>query len=120
MEMVSRVKAVLRRCAPVKQSRQLSSGGVTLDLDGHTVTAAGQRVTLTFKEFALLQLFLAHPGMAFTRDQLLEQVWGNNFFGDSRTVPVHIKRLREKVENVSDQWELKTVWGVGYKFEVRQ
>ena len=76
MEMVSRVKAVLRRCAPARQSHQLTDGQVTVDLDGHTVTAAGERVVLTFKEFELLRLFLSHPGVAFTRDQLFNDVWG--------------------------------------------
>ena len=113
MEMVSRVKAVLRRCAPVKQSRQLSSGGVTLDLDGHTVTAAGQRVTLTFKEFALLQLFLAHPGMAFTRDQLFNDVWGADYVGETRTVDMHIRTLRQKLGEAGGL--IETVRGVGYK-----
>ena len=117
MEMVSRVKAVLRRCAPVKQSRQLSSGGVTLDLDGHTVTAAGQRVTLTFKEFALLQLFLAHPGMAFTRDQLFNDVWGADYVGETRTVDMHIRTLRQKLGECGDR--IETVRGVGYRWEAR-
>ena len=70
------------------------------------------------KELEVLYFLASHANMVFTREQLLEQVWGFDFFGDSRTVDVHIKRLREKVENVSDQWELKTVWGVGYKFEL--
>ena len=117
MEMVSRVKAVLRRCAPVKQSRQLSSGGVTLDLDGHTVTAAGQRVTLTFKEFALLQLFLAHSGMAFTRDQLFNDVWGADYVGETRTVDMHIRTLRQKLGECGDR--IETVRGVGYRWEAR-
>ena len=117
MEMVSRVTAVLRRCAPVKQSRQLSSGGVTLDLDGHTVTAAGQRVTLTFKEFALLQLFLAHPGMAFTRDQLFNDVWGADYVGETRTVDMHIRTLRQKLGECGDR--IETVRGVGYRWEAR-
>ena len=115
MEMVSRVKAVLRRCAPVKQSRQLSSGGVTLDLDGHTVTAAGQRVTLTFKEFALLQLFLAHPGMAFTRDQLFNDVWGADYVGETRTVDMHIRTLRQKLGAYGKL--IETVRNVGYRME---
>ena len=108
MEMVSRVKAVLRRCAPVKQSRQLSSGG-------HTVTAAGQRVTLTFKEFALLQLFLAHPGMAFTRDQLFNDVWGADYVGETRTVDMHIRTLRQKLGEYGKL--IETVRNVGYRME---
>ena len=117
MEMVSRVKAVLRRCAPVQQSHQLSCGGVTLDLDGHTVTAEGQRVTLTFKEFELLRLFLSHPGMAFTRDQLFNDVWGADYVGESRTVDMHIRTLRQKLGACGEH--IATVRGVGYRWEVQ-
>ena len=117
MEMVSRVKAVLRRCAPAQQSHRLSSGGVTLDLDGHTVTAEGQRVTLTFKEFELLQLFLSHPGMAFTRDQLFNDVWGADYVGESRTVDMHIRTLRQKLGTCGEH--IATVRGVGYRWEVQ-
>ena len=117
MEMVSRVKAVLRRCAPAQQSHRLSSGGVTLDLDGHTVTAEGQRVTLTFKEFELLRLFLSHPGMAFTRDQLFNDVWGADYVGESRTVDMHIRSLRQKLGTCGEH--IATVRGVGYRWEVQ-
>lgn len=117
MEMVSRVKAVLRRCAPAQQSHRLSSGGVTLDLDGHTVTAEGQRVTLTFKEFELLRLFLSHPGMAFTRDQLFNDVWGADYVGESRTVDMHIRTLRQKLGTCGEH--IATVRGVGYRWEVQ-
>ena len=117
MEMVSRVKAVLRRCAPAQQSHRLSSGGVTLDLDGHTVTAEGQRVTLTFKEFELLRLFLAHPGMAYTRDQLFNDVWGADYVGESRTVDMHIRTLRQKLGTCGEH--IATVRGVGYRWEVQ-
>ena len=117
MEMVSRVKAVLRRCAPVQQSHRLSSGGVTLDLDGHTVTAEGQRVTLTFKEFELLRLFLSHPGMAFTRDQLFNDIWGADYVGESRTVDMHIRTLRQKLGTCGEH--IATVRGVGYRWEVQ-
>ena len=117
MEMVSRVKAVLRRCAPAQQSHRLSSGGVTLDLDGHTVTAEGQRVTLTFKEFELLRLFLSHPGMAYTRDQLFNDVWGADYVGESRTVDMHIRTLRQKLGACGDR--IETVRGVGYRWEAR-
>ena len=115
MEMVSRVKAVLRRCAPAQQSHRLSSGGVTLDLDGHTVTAEGQRVTLTFKEFELLRLFLSHPGMAYTRDQLFNDVWGADYVGESRTVDMHIRTLRQKLGACGEA--IETVRGVGYRSE---
>ena len=117
MEMVSRVKAVLRRCAPAQQSHRLSSGGVTLDLDGHTVTAEGQRVTLTFKEFELLRLFLSHPGMAYTRDQLFNDVWGADYVGESRTVDMHIRTLRQKLGACGEH--ITTVRGVGYRWEVQ-
>ena len=117
MEMVSRVKAVLRRCAPAQQSHRLSSGGVTLDLDGHTVTAEGQRVTLTFKEFELLRLFLSHPGMAYTRDQLFNDVWGADYVGESRTVDMHIRTLRQKLGACGEH--IATVRGVGYRWEVQ-
>lgn len=117
MEMVSRVKAVLRRCAPARQSHRLSSGGVTLDLDGHTVTAEGQRVTLTFKEFELLRLFLSHPGMAYTRDQLFNDVWGADYVGESRTVDMHIRTLRQKLGPCGEH--IATVRGVGYRWEVQ-
>ena len=117
MEMVSRVKAVLRRCAPAQQSHRLSRGGVTLDLDGHTVTAEGQRVTLTFKEFELLRLFLSHPGMAFTRDQLFNDIWGADYVGESRTVDMHIRTLRQKLGTCGEH--IATVRGVGYRWEVQ-
>ena len=117
MEMVSRVKAVLRRCAPAQQSHRLSSGDVTLDLDGHTVTAEGQRVTLTFKEFELLRLFLSHPGMAYTRDQLFNDVWGADYVGESRTVDMHIRTLRQKLGPCGEH--IATVRGVGYRWEVQ-
>ncbi len=117
MEMVSRVKAVLRRCAPAQQSHRLSSGGVTLNLDGHTVTAEGQRVTLTFKEFELLRLFLSHPGMAYTRDQLFNDVWGADYVGESRTVDMHIRTLRQKLGACGEH--ITTVRGVGYRWEVQ-
>ena len=117
MEMVSRVKAVLRRCAPAQQSHRLSSGGVTLDLDGHTVTAEGQRVTLTFKEFELLRLVLSHPGMAYTRDQLFNDVWGADYVGESRTVDMHIRTLRQKLGACGEH--IATVRGVGYRWEVQ-
>ena len=117
MEMVSRVKAVLRRCAPTRQSHQLTDGQVTVDLDGHTVTAAGERVILTFKEFELLRLFLSHPGVAFTRDQLFNDVWGADYVGESRTVDMHIRTLRQKLGTCGDR--IATVRGVGYRWEAK-
>lgn len=118
MEMVSRVKAVLRRCAPNRQShQQLTDGQVTVDLDGYTVTAAGERVVLTFKEFELLRLFLSHPGVAFTRDQLFNDVWGADYVGESRTVDMHIRTLRQKLGTCGDR--IATVRGVGYRWEAK-
>ena len=117
MEMVSRVKAVLWRCAPNRQSHQLTDGQVTVDLDGHTVTAAGERVVLTFKEFELLRLFLSHPGVAFTRDQLFNDVWGADYVGESRTVDMHIRTLRQKLGTCGDR--IATVRGVGYRWEAK-
>ena len=117
MEMVSRVKAVLRRCAPARQSHQLTDGQVTVDLDGHTVTAAGERVILTFKEFELLRLFLSHPGVAFTRDQLFNDVWGADYVGESRTVDMHIRTLRQKLGTCGNR--IATVRGVGYRWEAK-
>ncbi len=117
MEMVSRVKAVLRRCSPNRQSHQLTDGQVTVDLDGHTVTAAGERVILTFKEFELLRLFLSHPGVAFTRDQLFNDVWGADYVGESRTVDMHIRTLRQKLGTCGDR--IATVRGVGYRWEAK-
>lgn len=119
MEMVSRVKAVLRRCVPQQQSqrRQLTTGGVTLDPDEHTVTVEGQRVQLTFKEFELLRLFLTHVGMAFTRDQLFNDVWGADYVGETRTVDMHIRTLRQKLGACGSH--IETVRGVGYRWEAQ-
>jgi two-component system alkaline phosphatase synthesis response regulator PhoP len=115
MELVSCVKAVLRRCRPDKAAHMLRSGGLVVDLDAHTVTVDGARVALTYKEFELLRLFLSHPGMAFTRDQLFQEVWGMDFCGETRTVDVHIGTLRTKLGAAGDI--LQTVRGVGYKLE---
>ena len=115
MELVSCVKAVLRRCQPEKASNVLESGGVQLNLDEHTVTANGQRVELTYKEFEVLRLFLQHPGMAFTRDQLMEKVWGTDYYGETRTVDMHIRTLRQKLGASGEH--IETVRGVGYRWE---
>ena len=124
-ELVARVKAVLRRApaesAPASGDADdtLRYPGLTVSLARYEVTYEGHELEMPPKELEVLFYLASHPNMVFTREQLLERVWGFDFFGDSRTVDVHIKRLREKIENVSDQWELKTVWGVGYKFEVK-
>ena len=115
MELVSCVKAVLRRCRPDKAAHMLRSGGLVVDLDAHTVTVDGARVALTYKEFELLRLFLSHPGMAFTRDQLFQEVWGMDFCGETRTVDMHIRTLRQKLGPYGRQ--IETVRNVGYRME---
>ena len=115
MELVSCVKAVLRRCQPEKAAHQLRSGGLVVDLDAHTVTVDGARVALTYKEFELLRLFLSHPGMAFTRDQLFQEVWGMDFCGETRTVDMHIRTLRQKLGPYGRR--IETVRNVGYRME---
>lgn len=116
MELVSRVKAVLRRCRP-RQAEVLRCGGLTVDEQEHSVTADGARVELTYKEFQLLRLFLAHPGTAFTRDQLMEQVWGMDFCGESRTVDMHIRTLRQKIGPYGGC--IETVRSVGYRWRAQ-
>ena len=115
MEMVSRVKAVLRRSNPPEKSKQLKDGGLVLNVDEHTVTVDGSRVQLTYKEFALLRLFLSHPGMVYTREQLFSQVWNMEYMGDSRTLDSHIRSLRQKLEGYGKQ--IETVRNVGYRWE---
>lgn len=115
MELVSCVKAVLRRCRPDKAAHLLRSGGLVVDLNAHTVTVDGARVALTYKEFELLRLFLSHPGMAFTRDQLFQEVWGMDFCGETRTVDMHIRTLRQKLGPYGRR--IETVRNVGYRME---
>ena len=118
MELVSCVKAVLRRCRRDDAERAgLSAGGVSLDADAHTVTAGGRRITLTYKEFELLRLFMAHPGTAFTREQLMERVWGTDYCGETRTVDMHIRTLRQKLGEYGEM--IETVRGVGYRLEAQ-
>ena len=117
MEMVSRVKAVLRRCRPVQSRKILSAGGLVVDEAEHTVTADGQRIALTFKEFELLRLFLSAPGTAFTREKLLINVWGGDYSGETRTVDMHIKTLRQKLGHYGAM--IETVRNVGYRLEVK-
>lgn len=114
MEMVSRVKAVLRRCEDKGQT-VLTMGGLSMDTIGHTVTADGQRLDLTYKEFELLRLFLAHPGRAFTREELFSGVWGDSYQGETRTLDMHIKTLRQKLGGYGAR--IETVRGVGYRLE---
>ena len=115
MEMVSRVKAVLRRCRPGQNREVLAAGGLVLDLAEHTVMADNRRVALTFKEFELLRLFLSSPGVAFTREKLLSSIWGTEYTGETRTVDMHIRTLRQKLGNYGSM--IVTVRNVGYRLE---
>ena len=117
MEMVSRIKAVLRRSAPQGEDRLLSVGGLTLNTDEHTVTVRGERVILTYKEFELLRLFLTHPGMAYSRDQLFSEIWGMDYCGETRTVDMHIRTLHQKLGEYGAM--IETVRGVGYRMETK-
>lgn len=115
-ELIARIKAVLRRITPVEPDKIISVPGLTVSLENYSVTLDDRQLEMPPKEIELLYFLAAHEGKVFTREQLLEQVWGFDFFGDSRTVDVHVKRIREKLGD-NHTWELKTVWGVGYKFE---
>jgi DNA-binding response OmpR family regulator len=120
-ELVARVKAVLRRYESTKkspQNRAVVMPNLSVDADKLTVIYHGQQLELPPKEFELLHYLASHPGQPFTRDQLLTACWGYEFAGDTRTVDVHVKRLREKMRK-NDTWAIKTVWGTGYKFEVQ-
>ena len=117
MEMVSRVKAVLRRCKPVKQTKLLQISGLILNPDEHTVEIDGERVTLTYKEYELLYLFLSQPGIAFTREQLLSSVWNTEYVGETRTVDMHIRTLRQKLGAYGHI--IETVRNVGYRLEAK-
>ena len=115
MEFVSCVKAVLRRCKPAKEARVLRRGELCVDLDAHTATVGGERIQLTYKEFELLRLFLSNPGIAFTRDQLMDRVWGMDYSGETRTVDTHILTLRQKLGPCGAM--IETVRNVGYRLE---
>ena len=115
MEMVSRVKAVLRRCCPGQKREILAAGGLLVDLAEHTVTADGGRIALTFKEFELLRLFLSAPGVAFTRENLLSSVWDSDYSGETRTVDMHIRTLRQKLGVYGAM--IETVRNVGYRWK---
>ena len=119
-ELLARINAVLRRSEiPEDTHKRLTFDKLIIDLDSYELIVDGKKIDTPPKELELLYHLAATPNRVYTRNQLLDEVWGFDYFGDSRTVDVHVKRLREKVENVSDQWALKTVWGVGYKFEVK-
>ena len=117
MEMVSRVKAVLRRCKPVKNTKLLKLEGLVLNPEEHTVTVDGERVVLTYKEYEMLYLFLSQPGIAFTREQLLSSVWNAEYFGETRTVDMHIRTLRQKLGEYGHI--IETVRNVGYRLEAK-
>ncbi|MBE6914141.1 MAG: response regulator transcription factor [Ruminococcaceae bacterium] len=122
-ELLARIHAVLRRTdEPSEQSagRRLNYDKLVVDLDSYELIVDGTRIDTPPKEMELLYHLAAAPNRVFTRNQLLDEVWGFDYFGDSRTVDVHVKRLREKLEGVSPKWSLKTVWGVGYKFELTE
>ena len=120
-EVIARIKAVLRRSgiSEAKKVRQVEYDGLYINMENYELRVRGKVVDTPPKEMELIYHLASNPNRVYTRDQLLDEVWGFEYYGDSRTVDVHIKRLREKLDGVSDQWTLKTVWGVGYKFEVR-
>ena len=121
-EVMARIKAVLRRASPEEKSAEgvYDFDNLHLDMSSYELRVGGKVVEAPPKELELLACLCAHPNRVYTRDQLLDEVWGFEYYGDSRTIDVHVKRLREKLEGASDQWQLKTVWGVGYKFEVKE
>ncbi len=120
-EIIARVKAVLRRAAknPVDEVKEVHYDKLSINLTNYELKVNGKQVDTPPKEMELIFHLAKNPNRVFTRDQLLDEVWGFDYYGDSRTVDVHVKRLREKLEGVSDKWELRTVWGVGYKFETK-
>ncbi len=120
-EVLARIEALLRRTSGVaaeKKSRRLVYDKLIIDMDAFELTVDGKKVDTPPKEMELLFYLASSPNRVYTRNQLLDEVWGFDYFGDSRTVDVHVKRLREKLEGVSESWSLKTVWSVGYKFEL--
>lgn len=119
-ELVARVKAVLRRYMKNEDDLKIINfKNLVINLSNYELTVGGKVLETPPKELELLYFLAAHPNRVFTREQLLEDVWGFDYYGDSRTVDVHVKRLREKLEGFEEDWQLKTVWGVGYKFEVK-
>ena len=120
-ELIARIKAVLRRTVTNDDAKieMVNYENISINLTNYELKLNGIQVDTPPKELELLYHLASYPNRVFTRDQLLDEVWGFDYYGDSRTVDVHVKRLREKLEGVSDKWNLKTVWGVGYKFEVK-
>ena len=121
-EIVARIKAVLRRSVSnlAEEIKEVNYDKLTINLTNYELKVNGVQVDTPPKEMELIFHLAKNPNKVFTRDQLLDEVWGFDYYGDSRTVDVHVKRLREKLEGVSDKWELRTVWGVGYKFETKE
>ncbi len=121
-EVVARIRAVLRRTGKTddNQVKEVKWDRLSINLTNYELKVDGVQIDTPPKEMELLYHLASNPNRVFTRDQLLDEVWGFDYYGDSRTVDVHVKRLREKIDGVSDKWELKTVWGVGYKFEVKE
>ena len=121
-EVIARINAVLRRMGKTetKQTQEVSFENLTINLTNYELKVRGVQIDTPPKEMELIYHLASNPNRVFTRDQLLDEVWGFDYYGDSRTVDVHVKRLREKLEGVSDKWALKTVWGVGYKFESKE
>ena len=121
-EVVARIRAVLRRTGKTddNQVKEVKWDKLSINLTNYELKVDGVQIDTPPKEMELLYHLASNPNRVFTRDQLLDEVWGFDYYGDSRTVDVHVKRLREKIDGVSDKWELKTVWGVGYKFEVKE
>ena len=120
-EVVARIKAVLRRSGQQGEAvKEVKYDKLSINLTNYELKVNGVQVGTPPKEMELIYHLASNPNRVFTRDQLLDEVWGFDYYGDSRTVDVHVKRLREKLEGVSDKWALKTVWGVGYKFEVKE
>ncbi|HHW46331.1 MAG TPA: response regulator transcription factor [Clostridiales bacterium] len=120
-EVVARIKAVLRRTTPEENSdvKEVRYDKLVINLTNYELIVNGVQIDTPPKELELIYHLASNPNRVYTRDQLLDEVWGFDYYGDSRTVDVHVKRLREKLEGVSPNWSLKTVWGVGYKFEVK-
>ena len=119
-EVTARIRAVLRRSGNKEETvKKIELENLQLDMSKYELKIKGKKVEAPPKEKELIYYLASHPNKVFTRDQLLNEIWGFDYFGDSRTVDVHIKRIRGKLEGVSDKWKLKTVWGVGYEFEVK-
>ena len=120
-ELIARIKALFRRIdrSDAEPSKAISFDNLSIDMSTYELVVCGKKIEVPPKELELLNFLCSHPNRVFTRDQLINEVWGYDYYGESRTIDVHVKRLREKIDGASDKWELKTVWRVGYKFEVK-